>query len=689
MAHPLLGHLPAGPAVRAVAAQPASGTVPFYHYAAAGATPGSGVGVPFAPGSSALGGPPPVQRLKTLNEFVSEYLTGPCLISGAPQPAIPTSARFPFTFLRVCASGSERLAPSATANDVAALELTCGRSLPSPIALSRLVGDQQWAMLDELVPPLNVLLTSGGVSPSIAALAAVASSSAPTLATADYIDSEAAGGKLSVFGALGYSRCRQAALMHRGKTGAAAEEAAAGLAAVTELLEAFRRAPPTQPERTAVAVCTAWQVIGYAESLRGCGAWREAAALLYALLQWSLASLRGEGQTGAALSPARIDALARATGGYQPAAATAGAPSVLPIGARAIAALSTHGATHPDDAACVAGASALHCCRALTSAGLPAAAVDVAREADAGLHAWAAATDAPPHLRGPAPSCSLPFIAGVSGLPALEALGGAAVAAELARTLHALLWRQAAADAFCGEGASDAGGVDGYSAAVEALAGVPSWAAAVPVATLWLDAAAAAAAAAEAPPLPSPGQSFLAMHLLMQRGDSLVARGQLDTAQQCYEVALAAACSRLAAVLGGPAAGTPATPPPAPALLPTSTAPGASPPPPLPPALSFQVLPSLADVAAAAAMSLSAPLTRLGAGTARSAHHQAAALALDALVRSAPAALLRADTAGVLCGLYEAAVDAAAAARAKRVLQAVAARYGLTHLAPSSFLLLA
>ena len=73
---------------------------------------------------------------------------------------------------------------------------------------------------------------------------------------------------------------------------------------------------------------------------------------------------------------------------------------------------------------------------------------------------------------------------------------------------------------------------------------------------------------------------------------------------------------------------------------------------------------------------------------ARSAQSQAAALALDALVRSAPALLLRADTASVLCGLYEAASDAAAAARAKRILQAVAARYGLAHLPPSSFLLM-
>jgi hypothetical protein len=75
-----------------------------------------------------------------------------------------------------------------------------------------------------------------------------------------------------------------------------------------------------------------------------------------------------------------------------------------------------------------------------------------------------------------------------------------------------------------------------------------------------------------------------------------------------------------------------------------------------------------------AACMLAAVSTRLGTGV------PLGCTVLEAVVRSDPAAMLGTDVAATLAGLYDGNSDAGVGGRGKRVLAAVAAAYGLTHL---------
>lgn len=126
--------------------------------------------------------------------------------------------------------------------------------------------------------------------------------------------------------------------------------------------------------------------------------------------------------------------------------------------------------------------------------------------------------------------------------------------------------------------------------------------------------------------------------VLLPETDALAAAGCLAAAAAMREgVAAQAAAASLASAL------VPGAPPP---TAPTSSSPFTSP--------------------SQAALSLAVPL-------------------LEALVRGAPRRYLRPDTAAALAGLYDAALDGAAATRSKRVLHGVAQAYGLTHLPTTAF----
>jgi hypothetical protein len=579
-----------------------------------------------------------------------------------------------------------------------AMELSTGHRLPSPESLSHLVACQQWTLLDELLPPHSTLVPHA-VSPLVAQLAAVASSVGPVSSTdfccnspqgaaAEEEGAPSVAPRLSLFGSLCYARCRQAALTHRGKLALAVDEAASCLGFTVELLEAVQPHGSEKggtiistgeivsaPELASLVVVVAWGAISYAEALRGASAWRESSALLYATMQWAANAISQAPNTGASKTIVGQAELTRALGGLSPGDGS------LPIGARALIALAKRGRgdVSPDTASCIYAAAALQCSRVLGSAGLALAAAALLQEADSVLHSWCTSPQGKPDAP-PAPSAA--FISGVSGLPAAEVLGqvpATSSARELALVVIAQLWRQCSADYLCADDAASA------ARCFERLAALPGWPAVEALADAWLASGAGTIAAPEATSAaPTFAQSYLASQLLMLRGDMLVSRSQLESAQNCYEIATAASLHLFSTATALPLF-VPATPPPEPAFAALSRAP-----PSLPPTLPFQtVLPSLADLVAAACMSVTAPLARQGGSTLRSAHHQAATLLLDALVRSAPGCFGgRHDVIGVLCALYEASLDAASAARSKRVLQAVATRLSHSHLPPSAFLLM-
>jgi hypothetical protein len=91
------------------------------------------------------------------------------------------------------------------------------------------------------------------------------------------------------------------------------------------------------------------------------------------------------------------------------------------------------------------------------------------------------------------------------------------------------------------------------------------------------------------------------------------------------------------------------------------------------------VLPSGTALLLEAATTCAVACFRAGAGT-------AGVALLEAIVRTAPARhVASADVTVTLAALYDATRDAMTAALGKRVLQAVAAKYGLRHTEPAAF----
>lgn len=641
----------AGPASAAPplssAGGPPTGMPAQYVTATAVASAGAASAPPMAPAA-------PVQR--TLNDYVQDFCSGgsriatlaaqlpPSAASSAPAAA-PVSAAHPLRRLKLLPGPAP--APFALAPAPAT-------ALPAPDHALHAARMSQYARILALVPPADDLRTRVPGAASVLA-----------------------GSPMPLPHYVALQRARYAASIVTHDFLQAAEDTAVVLAVLLKLASGGSGSASSASSAGALGeALTLWLVL-HAEALRNAGHSGEAVHILYmvlALCTGKITALEQPPQDGLAGTWAAVHTAPGAEGEGEGEGTEGAGASEQPIATRCLQYLAKHAATALPEACkprltCIAGVKAAE---TLARVGFNVAASNVFNEASAALKELSSNTTTT--------SSSGSEQDGVSGADFSAAL------------LHAPAWVYAGllCAAQCGHARATARDADA-AAAVEALAHIPQWAAAV----------AAAEAAATGSDTTAAGISPLHLYLRavdsLLRGTGEVKAGRLGEALLAFESGVLVAGALVGAQTAAAASAAAA-----PAADDGPTTAAFSPDQLVSACYALCVgIPEPSDLLVEAAVGAAECIRRLppastavpGPGGAppppTPSPTQVSIGLLEACVRSSPSALLKPSLTLALTGLIESNRDAMLAALAKRVLQAVGNRYGCSHLEPAAFRLTA